>query len=357
MSIIKEYKQFFLRNIQVNSGANPDQESGYPLQYVITGKGSVYNRLLQGNYPSEGVFRKLIESLPFKLNTEDTASLTEQGLVRIATDGESIARLSNSVGTFTNVVKPHQLPDVVLDVDGYDTVVGTPVEEGGLKLSKLTRVIAGLSWRNFKVELNPDKSIVIDGTTKKVQLDGDNVAPGNFYYYGTNSSGVKGFYPYKREYTYISSGYIGTTIAPYIGHLAAIGTYLLDTVTIAANTIRAAGDELVYEIVGNVVTVAGGGLGVTIQLNGATLYISAVDLNTTTVLIIKCKIIVRNSTNGLFICEVLKPTDTNPIETYSSTITYDPTIINTLTTTVNNIATGADQYKLVRTALTFKKQL
>ena len=244
MPTIKEYKQFFLRNIQVNSGANPDQESGYPLQYTIIGKGNVYNRLLQGNYPSEGVFRKLLESIPFLLNTEDTATQNSQGLVRIATDGEAIGRVDNSVGTFTNVIAPHQLPDVVLTTDGADTVVGTPVEEGGLKLSKITRLVSGLSWRNFKVEVNRDNSIVINNTSKKIELDGDVLNPGNKYYYGTNASGVKGWYsintikfPYKVVDSY--ADYTGLTNTNGSSVITDMYTY-----TLPANTIVSPKDSL-----------------------------------------------------------------------------------------------------------------
>jgi hypothetical protein len=356
MAIIKEYREFFLRNIAVNSGAKKDQETGYPLEYIITGIGSVFNRFLKNHYPSEGVNKKLFESITFKLNVEDTASTTAQGLVRAATDQEAFDKTSNGAGTFTNVLQPHQFPDLTLEADINDTLIGS-AEKKGLKATTNKRIIAGKFWKKYTLEVNRDKSIVIDGTTQKIQLDGDVASPGNIYYYGTNSSGVKGFYPINKQYTYISAGYIGTTIASYIGHLAAIGSYLLDTVTIAANTIGTAGDEIIYETIGDVITVVGGGLGVTVKLNGTTLYIAAVDLNKTTVLIIKCKIIVRDLTNGLFICEVFKPTDSNPIETFTSTITFDPTIINTLTTTVDNVATGADQYKLVRSELTFKKQL
>jgi hypothetical protein len=38
------------------------------------------------------------------------------------------------------------------------------------------------------------KSITYNGTDKKLELSGDASAPGNSYYYGTSSGGVKGFY-------------------------------------------------------------------------------------------------------------------------------------------------------------------
>lgn len=193
MSIIKEYREFFLRHTLVSSGAKPDKEVGFPLQYIVTGVGNIYNRFLKGDYPSEATTKKLLESITFKLNVEDTATTSEQGLVRTATDTEAEGRTSNGAGVFENVVKPHHLPNIVLLTDGNDAIVGSPVELGGLKLSILRRTISGKFWKNFKVEVNVDKSVVIDGTTKKVQLSGDIASPGNNYFYTTNGSGTKGW--------------------------------------------------------------------------------------------------------------------------------------------------------------------
>lgn len=87
MSVIKEYREFYLRNQQVNSGNKADKELGFSVDYIIQNK-SVYNRFLKGNYPSEEVFKKLLESLTFKLNIEDTAKETEQGLVKLSTQAQ-----------------------------------------------------------------------------------------------------------------------------------------------------------------------------------------------------------------------------------------------------------------------------
>ncbi len=46
-------------------------------------------------------------------------------------------------------------------------------------------------WLDGKVQ----NSIVADAATHKIKLDGDATAPGNSYYYGTDSAGAKGFYP------------------------------------------------------------------------------------------------------------------------------------------------------------------
>lgn len=84
MSVIKEFREFFLRAISVSSGTKPDQEAGFPTQYTVNGK-TVFNRFLKKHFPSEDVFKKLFESVTFKLNPEDTATEDEQGLVKRAT--------------------------------------------------------------------------------------------------------------------------------------------------------------------------------------------------------------------------------------------------------------------------------
>lgn len=194
MSIIKEFREFYLRNVQVNSGAKLDQETGFPVSYLINGV-SKFNRFLKGHFPSKDVMEKFLESITFKLNKEDRAQSSQQGLIVIATDSNAEDRISNATdGTvFTAGIVPHQLPELVLTIDGSDTVIGTPVEKGGLKLSILRRTLSGLFRKNYKIEINPDKSVIINGSTFKVELDGDEMSPGNNYTYATDGSGVKGW--------------------------------------------------------------------------------------------------------------------------------------------------------------------
>ena len=113
MPVIKEYREFFLRNTQVNGGSKPDQETGFPVVYQVTNLLgavlNVYNRFLKNNYPSETVFQKLYASLTFKLNSEDTATLSDQGLAKQATDAEIIARTSTWSDGMTRFVTPRQL--------------------------------------------------------------------------------------------------------------------------------------------------------------------------------------------------------------------------------------------------------
>lgn len=121
MPIIKEFREFFLRNVQVNTGTKKDQETNFPTNYVV-GTSNVFNRFLKSHFPSENVFKKLFESITFKLNPEDKATFEAQGLVRRATDAEALNRNPVS-GTFQNVVSPEQLTevkaDIVNEVGGY----------------------------------------------------------------------------------------------------------------------------------------------------------------------------------------------------------------------------------------------
>ena len=115
---IPEFREFFLRATQVNSGAKPDKETGFAVQYQTTDcEGNVidvYNRFLKGHVPSEAVFKKLMESIAFKLNPEDTATTgnTNQGLVRIAIGSQIVNKLDTENG-FATVVVPSELPRVL----------------------------------------------------------------------------------------------------------------------------------------------------------------------------------------------------------------------------------------------------
>lgn len=357
MSAIKEYREFFLRNVAVTSGAKKDQETGYPLQYIITGIGSVFNRFLKSNYPSEDVNKKLFESITFKLNPEDTANLIEQGLVRVATDVEGIARTSSGAGVFTNVVKPHQLPDIVLTTDGSDTLIGTPVEVGGLKLSILTRLVSGLSWRNFKLEVNRDKSIVIEATSKKIELDGDLTSPGNSKLYGTNASGIKGWYAIPVQtlpiYYSIYASYINST-GNNTGN--GIGVYVLHNENITASTLVDDGDEAKYELTGLYTdsgTIANG-----LWVNGILTRTFDTQSTDPVYQIIEYTIIYKGTNLAYLITKVHKYGDAgNSTEIYFDTIAFDPTIANTVEYKVTTAIVGANQFSLKRAKLTYGKIL
>lgn len=124
LSTIKEFREFFLRNTQVLTGSKPDKEINYPLQYFANINGSliqVYNRFLKDNIPSEDVFSKFLNSLTFKLNPEDTATETEQGLVSAATLNEVIAGTDLDSKSFALYVKPSYLKSILSRIITLDT--------------------------------------------------------------------------------------------------------------------------------------------------------------------------------------------------------------------------------------------
>lgn len=123
MSVIKEFREFFLRNTKVTVGSKADQESNFPVTYQVNGN-LEYNRFLKNHIPSEIVFKKLFESIAFKLNVEDTASATTQGLVKVATDQNAFDRTSEVDGNMRSVIEPHQLTDVKNQVITTQTITG-----------------------------------------------------------------------------------------------------------------------------------------------------------------------------------------------------------------------------------------
>lgn len=111
MSVIKEFREFFLRVVAVTTGNKPDQESNYPIEHIVNNK-TVGNRFLNGHFPGESVFKKLFESITFKLNSEDTATESTQGLVKKVSDANAISRDSSDGDNMTTVVLPHQIPEI-----------------------------------------------------------------------------------------------------------------------------------------------------------------------------------------------------------------------------------------------------
>lgn len=119
MAIQKEYREFFLRATKVVTGSKADKETNFPTQYMVTDLAGNqimgFNRFLKTHFPSEDVFKKLFESLTFKLNPEDTASQDTQGLVRIVTGHNIVNRINIDIEgseQFTTVVVPSAMPKI-----------------------------------------------------------------------------------------------------------------------------------------------------------------------------------------------------------------------------------------------------
>lgn len=122
MALNSEYKEFFVRAVQMPVGVKKDQETGFLIDYQVTDVNgnqiSAKNRFLKSHFPSEAVFKKLFNSVAFKLNPEDTATQDMQGLVRVVTGNNIINRTNIDIDAgldnkeYTTVVVPSALPIV-----------------------------------------------------------------------------------------------------------------------------------------------------------------------------------------------------------------------------------------------------
>lgn len=115
-------------------------------------RGINYDRFRRKNRPTEKVFGDLFDSLPFKEESDDTASLLIAGHCRIATNAEVISRktFAGWGDGHRRMVQPEQIP----------------------------------------IGMN---SITVDATGP-YKLVNDTASPGNNKLYGTNGSGVRGWY-------------------------------------------------------------------------------------------------------------------------------------------------------------------
>lgn len=164
MSIIKEYREFFIRTINVNSGSKKDMELGFP---TTTTKvdccgniKTVGNRLLREHIATDDVIKKFLETIGFKLNIEDTSTLTEQGFVLKASDNDSASFLYVPPTSFTKAVLPHQLPEIEASTGITVTVVYYDVTlDDGTTYSTLSA--ANASNNNYR----PIYQISLSGTS------------------------------------------------------------------------------------------------------------------------------------------------------------------------------------------------
>ncbi len=211
----KEYKEFFLRHTQVTSGNKVDQETNFPTQYSVGGT-LKFNRFLKGDYPSENIFTKLFNSITFKLNVEDTATETQQGLTRYATDNEAIARINSLTTEFANVVKPSQLPNLrTIALQNSDVLLGTTTKDG-ISFSNIITDIIGdntKTKRDFAVQAAVDNSIEIVSDHLQLVNDIANDSVGANMVYGTDVDGVKGWIDKELTFSFANLTLIYSRIA------------------------------------------------------------------------------------------------------------------------------------------------
>lgn len=247
MPIIKEVREFFLRHTKVLTGVKRDREQPYPLQYITTNAlGELviaYNRFLAGDIPSDDTFKKFLESITFKLNAEDTATETEQGLVSIATNSECIAGTQTDANSYQLAVSPRDYKVL------YDLV--SDLTNGALKIrfytSMPTTLLQGEKLGDLGVLTNPTNAAC--GTIYELT----DVTPGAAVWtvkYDSNmipSGGNAGDMLVKPTPLPIGNNFASQWAAPflpvgtkiYLGRLFQTGTSAPDDAGIQCNTIGA----------------------------------------------------------------------------------------------------------------------
>lgn len=156
---IKEFREFFFRKVTQSSGIKSDQESTFPIQYYIQDvngrEKKVRNRFNKGDFPSESVFKKLFESITFKLNPEDTASTTVQGLVKTVT-GNQVRDDDNGSDGFSKTIQPSQTTKVTVVNQDARTPGSTSFLNNGTPIPITTleavKEGGGSEGKNYKVK-------------------------------------------------------------------------------------------------------------------------------------------------------------------------------------------------------------
>lgn len=108
----------------------------------------------------EGAQRHFMDSVGFL--DEDVATSSNSGFVKVASDQNVIDRNDNMSDGVPRIVKPSQVPEVVLAA-GVSHVAGTAVEVGGLKLTPLTY---DSKRTDYKIEILTGKPSSIMGSNE-----------------------------------------------------------------------------------------------------------------------------------------------------------------------------------------------
>lgn len=134
-----------------------------------------------GNKPTQFTYQKLFDSIPFIVDSADTAKTTEAGHTMVATAAEGYARTSSFADSHNRCVTPVMLPDVMIDYTG-NTLQATETKNG-----LIVYTVEGTSTgeKNFALGLNLDSNIleidtdelsVKDGGIDTTQLADDSVS-------------------------------------------------------------------------------------------------------------------------------------------------------------------------------------
>lgn len=167
--------------------------------YFFSGISGNLGRLFKrGNKPDEQAFKDLLDSTLFKTESGDTANETDPGHVKAETDIRARRRDNPHSDGHIRAIQAHQLPELsvinvsIPEIRHAPTTDNMSVVGDGVEIKSIVRTISGKSRRNYIVMLRIRNSLEI--TSDYLQLKGDMNSPGNNKYYGTNSSGSKGYH-------------------------------------------------------------------------------------------------------------------------------------------------------------------
>jgi len=111
------------------------------------------------NKPTKGTFEDLLESIPVFLEATSTASLSTQGLVKLASLANSLSRTDNVPNTMQAVVLPSQLPMMLSGTAGAVEIgAGESDTYSGIKTIGITTAGKRLDYR---IEFDPSEYPVI----------------------------------------------------------------------------------------------------------------------------------------------------------------------------------------------------
>jgi len=118
--------------------------------YFFGPEGSSYKKFSKQNEPDKNMYQELFNSQAFIAEVNDTAKTSEQGLIKLQTDAESIARTSPTAGDFAKAVQAHQLPEAITTLGGGDANDGAALTGRGISIQPVIRTIGSITRRIWK---------------------------------------------------------------------------------------------------------------------------------------------------------------------------------------------------------------
>jgi hypothetical protein len=147
--------------------------------YFFGPKGSGYGKFSTQNEPTQNIFKELFDSQAFIAEPADTATKETQGLIKLATDDETIAGSIPS-GEYAKATQSHQLPQldagppIVTDPASWESI--SSLEGWGITIKKVKQYINSVYSRTVyylqnTLELTSvDESITVTTTATGYDL-------------------------------------------------------------------------------------------------------------------------------------------------------------------------------------------